>query len=83
MQFSGPQFRLFGEIVHVEPGRDQAGAKRWTIRRAEPEDFFRMSLADDFLVDHLPWHLEAGLGWICKTRIDEPTFEREMLLSPR
>lgn len=85
MQFSGPQFRLFGEIVHVEPGRDQAGAKRWTIRRAEPEDFFRMSLADDFLVDHLPWHLEAGLGWICKTRIDEPAFEREILLtmSPR
>ena len=32
------------------------------------------------------WHLEAGLGWICKTRIDEPTFEREILLtqtSPR
>ena len=41
------------------------------------------ALADDFLVDHLPWHLEAGLGWICKTRIDEPTFERKILLSPQ
>ena len=70
MQFSGPQFLLFGDIVHLQPidpppGSADVKERMWKASFKFPDDFTDISLADDFLSNHFPWHLEAALGWVC------------------
>ena len=70
LQFSGPQFLLFGDIVHLQPitpSKEHANAKEnmWKASFKFPDDFVDISLADDFIANHFPWHLEAALGWVC------------------
>lgn len=78
LQFSGPQFLLFGDIVHLQPitpSKDQTNVKEnmWKASFKFPDHFTDISLADDFISNHFPWHLEAALGWVCgQTPADAP-----------
>ena len=70
LQFSGPQFLLFGDIIHLQPitppkGSTGARENMWKASFKFPDDFAEISLADDFISNHFPWHLEAALGWVC------------------
>jgi len=37
----------------------------------KPESFFEISMSSSMFVDHMPWHLEAGLNQVCERMLSK------------
>jgi hypothetical protein len=66
LRFSGISYVLFGNIVHVRSCKDDEGKPSWIAVEEAPETYNEIVLGDNMFVDHMPWHLEHGLHYICE-----------------
>ncbi|UPQ98868.1 triglyceride lipase domain-containing protein [Chloropicon primus] len=70
LSFGGIRFVLFGEILNVLSCKD-GDKDTWFAMHEAPESFQNIILCDSMFVDHMPWHLEAGLH-IISERLTQP-----------
>ncbi len=60
LRFSGLAYTLYGEILNVRSCLDGT-EPTWFAEVREPDFFSEIILSNSMFVDHMPWHLEAGL----------------------
>ena len=71
LRFSGISYVLFGEILNLRSCLDSKGEHAWFAMGDKPESFFEISMSSSMFVDHMPWHLEAGLNQVCERMLSK------------
>ena len=68
LSFAGVRFVLFGEVLSVLSCKE-GEEDTWFARQDDPSAFEEIYLCDSMFVDHMPWHLEAGLHIVAERLI--------------